>query len=226
MKHRFIQTHVADMSHLLPEPIPYLGSREEKWISSSTLLEAPELISTPPWYSPTTGTRQRRSVPSFALSSPSRRSPRSRPSPYSTQSHGPSRASWKISPTRAWTASPMGGSGLRLGVRPRVEGLRRLRRARGLRLSRPLPLRSRSWSRREYDGECRRQRDGEEDGLLDVPDSHVHVLSPLQNSTTCSSGPTRCPRRCLCTFLPPHLFPPARHHTGDRARVPLLAGAL
>jgi hypothetical protein len=44
---RFIQTHFADMIRLLPEPMPYLGSKEEKWISSSTLLEAPELIGTP-----------------------------------------------------------------------------------------------------------------------------------------------------------------------------------
>ena len=59
-----------------------------------------------------------------------------------------------------------GGSGLRLGVRPRTDGLMRLRRAGGLRLSRPLALRSRSWSRGEYDGERRRRRGGEEDGLL------------------------------------------------------------
>jgi hypothetical protein len=61
-------------------------------------------------------------------------------------------------------------SGLRLGVRPRAGGLVRLRRAGGLRLSRPLPLRSRSWSRGEYDGERwrrrRRRRGGEEGGLL------------------------------------------------------------
>ncbi|KAI0282768.1 hypothetical protein BGY98DRAFT_58871 [Russula aff. rugulosa BPL654] len=49
-------------------------------------------------------------------------------------------------------------SGLRLGVRPRAGGLVRLRRAGGLRLSRPLPLRSRSCSRGEYDGERRRRR--------------------------------------------------------------------
>lgn len=44
----------------------------------------------------------------------------------------------------------------------------RLRRAGGLRLSRPLALRSRSWSRGEYDGERRRRRrrGGEEDRLL------------------------------------------------------------
>ncbi|KAI9508653.1 hypothetical protein F5148DRAFT_1193951 [Russula earlei] len=45
---KFIQTHFADMFRLLPEPMPYLGSREEKWISSSTLLEAAELVTTPP----------------------------------------------------------------------------------------------------------------------------------------------------------------------------------
>jgi hypothetical protein len=60
------------------------------------------------------------------------------------------------------------GSGLRLGVRLRAGGLMRLRRVGGLRLSRPLALRSRSWSRGEYDGERRRRRrrGGEEDGLL------------------------------------------------------------
>lgn len=61
-------------------------------------------------------------------------------------------------------------SGLRLGVRPRAGGLIRLRRAGGLRLSRPLTLRSRSWSRGEYDRERRRRRcrrrGGEDDGLL------------------------------------------------------------
>jgi hypothetical protein len=46
-------------------------------------------------------------------------------------------------------------SGLRLSVRPRGGGLMRLRRTGGLRLSRLLPLRSRSWSRGEYDGERR-----------------------------------------------------------------------
>ncbi len=77
---RFIQTHFADMFRLLPEPMPYLASREEKWISSSTLLEAPELISTP--------TRDNQSpepsgggmlFPSFALSTstPGGKSPQS-----------------------------------------------------------------------------------------------------------------------------------------------------
>lgn len=60
-------------------------------------------------------------------------------------------------------------SGLRLGVRPRAGGLIRLRRAGGLRLSRPLALRSRSWSRGEYDRDRRRRRrrrGGEDKGLL------------------------------------------------------------
>jgi hypothetical protein len=76
---RFIQTHFADMFRLFPEPIPYLGSRQEKWISSSTLLEAPELISTPPRtpQTPEPGSGDA-SLPSFSLStsSPSGRSPR------------------------------------------------------------------------------------------------------------------------------------------------------
>ena len=76
-RRRFIQTHFADMFRLLPEPMPYLGSREEKWISSSTLLEAPELI-TPPRapQTPEPGSG-RVSLPSFALSTPSGRSPQS-----------------------------------------------------------------------------------------------------------------------------------------------------
>jgi hypothetical protein len=78
MKRRFIQTHFADMFRLFPEPMPYLGSREEKWISSSTLLEAPELISTPPGtpQPPEPGSGDA-SFPSFTLSTPSGRSPRS-----------------------------------------------------------------------------------------------------------------------------------------------------
>jgi hypothetical protein len=77
-RRRFIQTHFADMFRLLPEPMPYLGSREEKWISSSTLLEAPELLSTP-LHTPKTPEPGSggASFPSFALSTPSGRSPQS-----------------------------------------------------------------------------------------------------------------------------------------------------
>ncbi|KAN0126604.1 hypothetical protein V8E52_000244 [Russula decolorans] len=75
---KFIQTHFADMFRLLPEPMPFLGSKEEKWISSSTLLEAPELISTP---ARDNGTPEPSSggmvFPSFALSTPSGKSPQS-----------------------------------------------------------------------------------------------------------------------------------------------------
>jgi hypothetical protein len=74
---KFIQTHFADMFRLFPEPMPYLGSREEKWISSSTLLEAPELITPPrPPRTPDPGSAGT-SLPSFALSTPSGRSPQS-----------------------------------------------------------------------------------------------------------------------------------------------------
>ncbi|KAH9173411.1 hypothetical protein EDB89DRAFT_1959717 [Lactarius sanguifluus] len=74
---KFIQTHFADMVRLLPEPMPYLGSREEKWISSSTLLEAPELITPPrPPRTPEPGSGGI-SLPSFALSTPTGRSPQS-----------------------------------------------------------------------------------------------------------------------------------------------------
>lgn len=75
---KFIQTHFADMFRLLPEPMPYLGSKEEKWISSSTLLEAPELISTPARDNETPEPSSGGMVfPSFALSTPSGRSPQS-----------------------------------------------------------------------------------------------------------------------------------------------------
>ncbi|KAH9030162.1 hypothetical protein EDB85DRAFT_1964325 [Lactarius pseudohatsudake] len=74
---KFIQTHFADMVRLLPEPMPFLGSREEKWISSSTLLEAPELITPPrPPRTPEPGSGGI-SLPSFALSTPNGRSPQS-----------------------------------------------------------------------------------------------------------------------------------------------------
>jgi len=75
---RFIETHFADMFRLLPEPMPYLGSREEKWISSSTLLEAPELIMTPSRdpKTPEPGGGGMLLSP-FALSSPSGKSPQS-----------------------------------------------------------------------------------------------------------------------------------------------------
>ncbi|KAH9048968.1 hypothetical protein EDB84DRAFT_27487 [Lactarius hengduanensis] len=74
---KFIQTHFADMFRLLPEPMPFLGSREEKWISSSTLLEAPELITPPrPPRTPEPGSGGI-SLPSFALSTPNGRSPQS-----------------------------------------------------------------------------------------------------------------------------------------------------
>jgi hypothetical protein len=75
---RFIETHFADMFRLLPEPMPYLGSREEKWISSSTLLEAPELITTPARDPKTPEPNSGGALlPSFALSSSSGKSPQS-----------------------------------------------------------------------------------------------------------------------------------------------------
>lgn len=75
---RFIETHFADMFRLLPEAMPYLGSREEKWISSSTLLEAPELITTPARDPKTPEPNSGGALlPSFALSSPSGKSPQS-----------------------------------------------------------------------------------------------------------------------------------------------------
>ncbi|KAI0265124.1 hypothetical protein BC834DRAFT_880220 [Gloeopeniophorella convolvens] len=75
---KFIQTHFADMFRLLPEPTPQIGSREEKWITSATLLEAPELITTPPRAPKTPEPRgSGGAFPSFVLSTPSGKSPHS-----------------------------------------------------------------------------------------------------------------------------------------------------
>ncbi|TFY72092.1 hypothetical protein EVG20_g897 [Dentipellis fragilis] len=74
---KFIKTHFADMFRLLPvDTIPAFGSREEKWINSTTLLEAPEIITTPP-RPPHTPEPKGPPMPSFMLSSPSGRSPQS-----------------------------------------------------------------------------------------------------------------------------------------------------
>ncbi|KAI0053051.1 hypothetical protein FA95DRAFT_1552935 [Auriscalpium vulgare] len=73
----FIQTHFADMFRLLPEaPVPFLGAREERWISSATLLETAENPTTPP-RALRTPEPKGAPLPSFALSTPSGRSPQS-----------------------------------------------------------------------------------------------------------------------------------------------------
>ncbi|KAI0035685.1 hypothetical protein K488DRAFT_23218, partial [Vararia minispora EC-137] len=71
---KFIQTHFADSFRLLPDTTMSFGSREEKWISSATLMEAPEIVASPPR---PPKTPEPSGIPSFALSTPSGRSPHS-----------------------------------------------------------------------------------------------------------------------------------------------------
>jgi len=79
--HRFIKDHFADSFRLMPDSPPRVGAREEKWISSATLTEAPE---TPP-LSPRTPEPKVPFVPSFSLSTPSGQSPQSLKSSPSTK---------------------------------------------------------------------------------------------------------------------------------------------
>ena len=70
---RFIRNHFADSFRLMTEGSPGSASgREEKWISSSTLLETPEETRTPldPPRTP-----EPKELPSFAFTTPSGRSP-------------------------------------------------------------------------------------------------------------------------------------------------------
>ncbi|KAH7916155.1 hypothetical protein BJ138DRAFT_1053407 [Hygrophoropsis aurantiaca] len=77
---KFIKGHFADLFRIMPPESPprygspRFGSREEKWISSATLLEAPEIIATPP---PRTPEPRGPFVPLFTLSTPSWNSPHS-----------------------------------------------------------------------------------------------------------------------------------------------------
>ncbi|KAI0068892.1 hypothetical protein BV25DRAFT_1844712 [Artomyces pyxidatus] len=73
----FIQTHFADMFRAMPDVTSSFGSKEEKWISSATLLEAPEIIGSPPRPPRTPERHSTPPIPSFALSTPSGRSPQS-----------------------------------------------------------------------------------------------------------------------------------------------------
>ncbi|KZV65803.1 hypothetical protein PENSPDRAFT_113134 [Peniophora sp. CONT] len=78
---RFIQNHFADSFRLMPEHMPHVGSRDEKWISSTTLLEAQEPNLTPPR---APKTPEPNGVPSFVFQTPNARSPhslKSSPSP-------------------------------------------------------------------------------------------------------------------------------------------------
>lgn len=69
---KFINDHFAESFRLAPESPPRPGAPEEKWISSATLLEAPELVTPPRTPEP-----RLPFVPSFALSTPSGQSPHS-----------------------------------------------------------------------------------------------------------------------------------------------------
>ncbi|KAH9939908.1 hypothetical protein B0H21DRAFT_755749 [Amylocystis lapponica] len=78
---KFIKEHFADAFRLLPESPPHfgspsrLGSREEQWISSATLSQAAEMIASPT--PPRTPEPNLPFIPSFALSTPSGKSPQS-----------------------------------------------------------------------------------------------------------------------------------------------------
>ncbi|KAG2152901.1 hypothetical protein DEU56DRAFT_970422 [Suillus clintonianus] len=76
---KFIKDHFADIFRIIPQESPpkfgspRFGSREEKWISSATLLEAPEFV-TPP---PRTPEPRGPFLPSFTISTPGAHSPHS-----------------------------------------------------------------------------------------------------------------------------------------------------
>ncbi|KAI0829398.1 hypothetical protein BC628DRAFT_1131250 [Trametes gibbosa] len=73
---RFIKDHFADAFRLLPDMSPpRMGAREEKWISSTSLVQATESL-TPP-RPPHTPEPKEGYIPSFALSTPSGASPKS-----------------------------------------------------------------------------------------------------------------------------------------------------
>ncbi|KAG1815317.1 hypothetical protein EV424DRAFT_1113907 [Suillus variegatus] len=77
---KFIKDHFADVFRIIPPESPpkfgspRFGSREEKWISSATLLEAPEIVTTPP---PRTPEPRGPFLPSFTISTPGAHSPHS-----------------------------------------------------------------------------------------------------------------------------------------------------
>ncbi|KAF9247014.1 hypothetical protein BU15DRAFT_69858 [Melanogaster broomeanus] len=82
---RFIKDHFADSFRIMSPDSPCFGSprfgsprfgsRDEKWISSATLFEAPEIITSPP--PPLTPEPRGPFVPSFVLSTPGAHSPHS-----------------------------------------------------------------------------------------------------------------------------------------------------
>jgi hypothetical protein len=70
--YRFIRNHFADSFRMLSDAAPNIGSREEKWISSNTLLEAAEITPPRPPKTP-----EPTGVPTFVFSTPGGRSPQS-----------------------------------------------------------------------------------------------------------------------------------------------------
>jgi hypothetical protein len=82
---RFIKDHFADALRFLPDSPPRSRPREDKWISSATLLEAPENSETPP-LSPATPEPTMPFIPTLSLLTPSGHSPRSLKSTPSTGS--------------------------------------------------------------------------------------------------------------------------------------------
>ena len=80
MCYRFIKDHFAESFQItVPESPPRHGGQERKWISSATLLEAPEAENSPPQLPPPPRTPERPFpfMPSFSLMTPSGQSPRS-----------------------------------------------------------------------------------------------------------------------------------------------------
>ncbi|KAG6833796.1 hypothetical protein H0H87_011730 [Tephrocybe sp. NHM501043] len=73
---KFIKDHFADSFRLLPESPPRFGASEEKWISSTTLLDTPAEVDSPP-VPPRTPEPTLPFVPSFSLSTPNGKSPHS-----------------------------------------------------------------------------------------------------------------------------------------------------
>ncbi|OBZ71789.1 hypothetical protein A0H81_08273 [Grifola frondosa] len=71
---KFIKEHFADAFRLLPESPPRPGTSEEKWISSTTLSQAAEIVVPP---KPPKTPEPNPTLPSFALSTPSGASPKS-----------------------------------------------------------------------------------------------------------------------------------------------------
>ncbi|TDL29453.1 hypothetical protein BD410DRAFT_823579 [Rickenella mellea] len=74
---KFIQDHFADSFRLMPDSPQRPGSKSEKWISSSTLLETPEVESSPPQIASSPEPHSPFLPPSFAISTPEGKSTRS-----------------------------------------------------------------------------------------------------------------------------------------------------